>query len=127
MLTYFLSASNEYTIRTVAVQPDCSGSYSFGYLGLQDMMTLKNSTAVLQNASYNPYESLFTFTVNIASATTGSEYRAVLYTSAGTEELWHGSIQVFTSQSIDKANYTNQIPLGDAYVSNVSTNEYILY
>jgi aspartate-semialdehyde dehydrogenase len=71
------------------------------------------------------------------NVTTGSQYRMYLtpYVSAsGTgsrylDPVWHGSLQVFASQSFNfesKSVYTNQIPVGDTFKSNVSTNEYII-
>jgi hypothetical protein len=54
----------------------------------------------------------------------GDEYRA--YISDGTGSIWHGSLQVYTSQSIDKPNYINQIPADEQYISNVTDNQYII-
>ena len=115
MLTYYLSGSNGYTIRT-----EVTGSNTFT-MSLQDMTTQVNSTASLSNISYNGYESLLSFTASLASTITGEEYRATIIN--GTKEIWHGSLQVFRPQTGDKANYLNQ---NDGYVSNVSTNEYII-
>jgi len=121
MLTYFLSGSNEFTIRTAVTS---SNSFT---MSLQDMMSLQNTTASLSGITYNGYESLLGFTASLDTNVVANEYRATLYNSGSDTPIWHGSIQVFTSQSLDKANYTNQIPLDDTFVSNVSTNEYIIY
>jgi hypothetical protein len=118
MLAYYISASNEYTIRTAP-----TGSTSLT-LHLQDMMTLRNQSSSINPYTFNSYESMLSFTASIVSASVGAEYRA--YISDGTSSLWNGSIQVYTSQSGDKFNYTNQIPLEDVYVSRLSTNEYII-
>lgn len=64
---------------------------------------------------------MLNWTASIASASVGDEYRA--YISDGTSSIWHGSIQVYTSQSIDKPTYKTQI---DQFVSNVTENEYII-
>jgi len=87
-------------------------------------MSLVNTSSSIQNYTFEPYESLLTFTAVIPSASIGSEYRA--YISDTTCSIWNGTINVFTSQSIDKPNYTNQIPLENVYVSRVSDNEYII-
>jgi hypothetical protein len=126
MLTYFTSASNDYTIRVSAVQPANDGSYNFGSLYLQNMTTLENTIVMLDYASYNPYESLLSFTPNISDAITAAEYRATITAANIADEIWHGSIQVFTSQSVSKENYINQIPLDNTFVSNVSENKYVI-
>jgi hypothetical protein len=95
---------------------------------LQDMYTLQNTSASISSYSYDAYESKLSFTGSIiptlVSSSVGTQYRA--YIADTTCSIWHGSINVFTSQSVDKANYVNQIPLEGVYVSNVSNNEYII-
>jgi hypothetical protein len=93
-------------------------------MSLQDMMSQVNTTASLSNITYNGYESLLAFTASINTNVIANEYRATLYNSGNSTPIWHGSIQVYASQSIDKANYVTQ---NDGYVSNVSTNEFIIY
>jgi hypothetical protein len=117
MLAYYISGSNNYTIRTA---PTASSNLT---LHLQDMYLLTNQSSSL-TYTYNAYESILSFTASIDKAEVGSEYRA--YISDGTGSIWNGSIQVYTSQSIDKPNYTNQIPLEDVYISRESDNEYII-
>ena len=126
MLAYYISGSNSFTIR---IQPnvDCvsiapSGSQALT-LHLQNMYTLVNTSGSI-SYTYQPYESTLAFTTSIPSASVGDEYRA--YITNGAASIWHGSINVFTSQSIDKVNYKNQIPLENLYVSNISDNEYII-
>jgi len=56
-----------------------------------------------------------------------SEFRATLI--GGETEIWHGSIQVYASQSYEansKSNYRNQIPVDSNIVSHTSTNEYVI-
>jgi hypothetical protein len=122
MLTFYSSGSNIWTFR---VQPTGSSNLT---LYMQDMYTLQNSSSSLSNYNYNAYESKLSFTASqvptLVSASIGSEYRA--YISDTTCSIWHGSINVFTSQSVDKSSYVNQIPLENVYVSNVSSNEYII-
>jgi len=87
------------------------------------MLTLKNTSSSIYPYTYNAYESMLSFTASL-TASVGAEYRA--YITSGTSSIWNGSIQVYTSQSVDKPNYTTQIPLEKVYKSNLTTNEYII-
>lgn len=122
MLTFYSSGSNLWTFR---VQPTGSSNLT---LYMQDMLTLINSSASLSNYTYDAYESKLQFTASqvptLVSASVGDQYRA--YISDTTCSIWHGSISVFHSQSINKPTYVNQIPVNGVYVSNVTDNEYII-
>lgn len=118
MLAYYISGSNLYNFRT---QPTGSSTLT---LHLQNMYTLVNTSSSISTYTYDANESLLEFTASIPSASVGDEYRA--YINDGTGLIWHGSIQVYTSQSIDKPTYKTQIPLEDVYISNVTDNEYII-
>jgi len=122
MLTYYSSSKNVWTFR---VQPTGSSNLT---MYLQDMTTLVDTSASISSYKYNAYESELSFTGSLiptlVSASVGTQYRA--YINDTTCSIWHGSISVFTSQSVDKPNYVNQIPLEDVYVSNVTDNEYII-
>jgi hypothetical protein len=125
MLTYFISASNNFTIRTEA-----NPSYDIR-LNLQNMITQENFTASLENVSINYYESILSFSASISGARVGDEYRATITLSGFDDQpIWNGSIQAFVSQSDNKPEYVNQIPLAEngihPYISNVTTNEYII-
>lgn len=118
MLTYIVSGSNTYTLRT---QPATGSAFT---MSLQNMTTQVNTTASLSNVSYLPYESLLAFTASISGAMTAAEYRAVI--SDGVNDVWHGSIQMFASQSwtdLSKSDYKTQ---NNQYISNVSENKYII-
>jgi len=119
MLAYYISQSNSYTIRT-----ELTGSNQFT-MSLQDMMGLNTLTASLSEVSYSAYESILAFTASISSASVGGEYRATLFNQSGSAsiEIWHGSVQVYASQSIDKSVYENQIP---PVISHTSENKYII-
>jgi len=117
MLAYYISQSNEYTFRT---EPTSSNSFT---LSLQDMYELNTITASLSGITFSGYESYIGFTASISGTIVGSEYRATLLNSGSTEPIWHGSIQVYASQSIDKAVYENQ---NTQYVSHESENRYII-
>ena len=122
MLTYYSSSNNVWTFR---VQPTGSSNLT---MHLQDMTTLVNTSASISNYTYDPYESKLAFTGSqiptLVSASVGTQYRA--YISDTNCSIWHGSISVFTSQSVNKPTYVNQIPLEDVYISNVTDNEYII-
>ena len=117
MLTYYISGSNGFTFRT---QPTSSNEYT---LSLQDMYTYENLTASMVSTSYEGYESYISFTASIDGVDVGSEYRAKLFNSGSQDPIWHGTLQVYTSQSIDKASYKNQ---NDGFVSHITPNEYII-
>jgi hypothetical protein len=117
MLAYYISQSNAYTFRT---QPTASNSFT---LSLQDMYGLNNLTASMSGISYEGYESYIGFTASISGAIVGSEYRATLLNSGSIEPIWHGTIQVYGSQSVDKTVYENQ---NTQYVSHESENRYII-
>jgi hypothetical protein len=117
MLAYFISQSNEYTIRT---QPTASNQFT---MSLQDMTTQDTFTASLSGITYNGFESMLGFTASITGSIVGEEYRAVIRNSGSTEDIWHGTVQVYASQSIDKSVYENK---NTQYKSNVSENKYII-
>jgi hypothetical protein len=117
MLAYSVSQSNSYTIRT---EPTASNSFT---MSLQDMYGLNNLTASLSSITYQPYESMLAFTASISGAIVGSEYRAVIYN--GSTSIWHGSIQVYKSSSLDipKSSYENQ---NNQYISHESENKFVI-
>jgi hypothetical protein len=125
MLAYHISQSNGYTFRT---QPTGSNEFT---MSLQDMYTLQNFTMSMVSMSYNGYESFVAFTGSISASYVGAEYRATLYNSGAANvpsnatgnAIWQGSFQVYTSQSIDKSVYENQIP---PITSHASENRYII-
>lgn len=118
MLAYYISQSNEYTFRT---EPTSSNQFT---MSLQDMYTLQNLTMSMASMSYTPYESFVSFTGSISSSIVASEYRATLYNSGSLNPIWHGSIQVYRSQSTDdKSVYENQIP---PVISHASENRYTI-
>ena len=115
MLTYFISGSNEYTLRAVQTT---SNAFT---MSIQDMTRLTNTTASLTGVTYNNCESMLSFTASIDNALVGEEYRATI--TNGTATIYNGSVQVFESQSIDKPVYKTQ---NDGFISNPSTNEYVI-
>jgi len=122
MLAYYISGSNNYSMR---VSPTGSSNL---VLQLQDMYTLVNTSSSVSASTrpytYQPYEGILNWTASISSAIVGEQYRA--YINDGTSSIWHGSIEVFASQSIIKDSYVNQLGVEEVYVSNITDNEYII-
>lgn len=118
MLPYYDNQQNAYTIRTEAT----SSGTAFFTMSLQNMTTQDNSFMQFSGTTtYEPYESYISFTGSIPSASVGEEYRATLI--GGSEPIWHGTFQVYASQSVDKDVYENK---NTQYVSHDSDNEYII-
>lgn len=117
MLGYHISQSNNYTIRTELA------SANHLTMSLQDMTRLTNTTASLSGVTYEDWESMMSFTASISNAIVGEEYRATLY--SGSTEIWHGTFQVFASQSlaIPKSDYENQ---NKQYISHEGENKYVI-
>lgn len=117
MLSYFISQSNQYAFRT---QPTGSNEFT---MSLTDMMGLNTFTASLSGVEFTPYENILAFTASISGAIVAGEYRAYVENPpSGT--IWHGSLQVFASQSVDKSVYENK---NTEYISHTSENKYIIY
>ena len=133
MLPFYKGGWNQYTTRVEQIP---SGS-TYLVIYIEDMTTQDQFSSVFSpnQWSYEPYESIATFSYNIDVALNppvGTQYRAKLaaWQSGSGQPLdgniiWHGSISVFQSQSIDKPSYTNQIPLSGS-ISHDSNNEYII-
>lgn len=114
MLAYYISASNEFTIRTL---PTASSALT---LYLENMYTYATQSYNLSGSyDYTTYESILTFSQSI-SCSVGDEFEARIDGISGS--IWHGTIQVYSSQSIDKTQYRTQ---NDGYLSSESDNLYI--
>ena len=136
MLTYFLPEFNSYQIRTKQLP---SGS-NFLRVDIQNMLT-NDSYSFLNSPgqwSYNECESIVSVSFNLAiasNAKVGDEFRMFLtpaITSSTTpftylDPVWHGSLQVFASQSVDKPSYVNQIPVDEEFKSRQSDNEFVYW
>lgn len=122
MLAYYISGSNYYTFRT-----EPTGSSQL-VLQLQDMLTLVNTSASISSSTrpytYDAYESKLNWTASLVSASIGDQYRA--YITDGTSSIWHGSISVYASQSVDKPESISQLGVEEIYKSNLTENEYII-
>jgi hypothetical protein len=115
MLPYYISESNNWTIRTA---PTASSALT---MSLEDMFLLTHQTASLSGITYNGYESLLSFTASISGAIVGGEYRAELLN--GNDVIWNGSIQVYEPQSSSKAEYETQ---NTQYISYETENKYVI-
>lgn len=118
MLSYYISQSNEFVVRT-----ESTGSGSTVSLDLYDMLELTTSSYDLSGSyTFNPYENILTFSQSLSDVRTGQEFLAEINDSIS-GSIWRGSIQVYSSQSVDKTVYTTQ---NDGYVSHETDNEYIV-
>lgn len=117
MLTYFISQSNGFTIRT-----EDTGSSELS-LELENLYTNETSSFDLSGSySFNPYENILTFTASLdGSVSTGQQYRAVIFDT--TSSIWRGGIEVFKEQSVDKSVYKTQ---RDGFISQQTDNDYIV-
>jgi hypothetical protein len=133
MLTYYIGDYNTFKVRTAQIPV----SASLLLMELQDMQTLKNTSFFVMDKgnatwNYDPCESIATLTFNLAintqGFTTGSEYRISLTPfisgSGYTAPVYHGSLQAFMSQSVNKPVYKTQ---NDGFISHTSENEYIIF
>lgn len=120
MLSYYISASN---ISTVRINQACSNAVGLMW-ETENLYTFQKTTASLGNYTYDKYQSLLTFTASLTNPIVGDEFRVKIYDTGSV--YWHGSVQVFTSQSVDKSEPNNQIPLEDIYISHETENEYII-
>ena len=136
MLTYYLGGYNDYSIRTKQI---CSGS-NYLRVTLQNMMTQDNYSFINGPGqwTYNECESIVSMSFNLSissNSIVGDQYRVYLTPAISNsttpftycEDVWHGSLAVFTSQSVDKPGYVNQIPESETFISRDSTNEYIVW
>jgi len=127
MLSYYISQSNEFVIRTENTQsigPAFTSSEDLT-LVLDDMLTHTVTEYPLSTGSYtwNPYENIFTFSQSLENVVrTGQEF-LIDVSGSVSGSIFRGSMQVYASQSIDKVVYTTQ---NDKFVSNVTDNEYIV-
>lgn len=119
MLSYYISQSNEFVIRTRN-----TGSGDEFTLLLEDILTYATSSYDLSGSyTFNPYENVFTFSQSLEGVVEeGQEFTAEISGSVS-GSIWYGSVQVYGSQSVDKVVYTTQ---NEEFVSNVTNNDYIV-
>lgn len=117
MQVYYISGSNNYTLRTEQLANTSSLT-----IQLQDMYLLTNTSQSISASSWDEYESMLRFPLTIPSASVGAEYRATI--KSGSCSVWDGTFSVMKAQvSSSKSNYENQ---NTQYISNVTDNQYII-
>lgn len=120
MLSYFGTGSNNFSIHT---QTFNSSSASL-VLNLEDMYTLTTQSFAITGSafiSYNDYESILSFSLQIPTTSVAYEYRLDLTNNGST--IYNGTMQVYASQSVNKTGYQNQ---NTQYKSKLTGNEFII-
>lgn len=120
MLSYFGTGSNNFSIHT---QTFTSSSANLR-LDLEDLYLLTTQSFSITGSafiSYEPYESILSFSLNIPTTSVAYEYQVSLFD--GSESIYYGTMQVYSSQSVDKTGYLNQ---NTQYKSKLSGNEFII-
>jgi hypothetical protein len=128
MLSYYISQSNQFTVRTqdtasVVISGSDSGSEDMT-LVLQDMMTYSSSYYDLSGSyTFNPYENILTFSQSLEGTVRDAQEFIVHLSGSVSGSIYNGTMQVFASQSIDKVVYTTQ---NEEFISNTTDNDYIV-
>lgn len=120
MLSYFGTGSNYFSIHT---QTFTSASANL-VLSVEDMYTLSTQSFSLTGSafiSYDSYESILSFSLQLPSTSVAYEYRLSLENAGST--IYNGTMQVYASQSVNKVDYVNQ---NTQYKSRLSGNEFII-
>ncbi len=119
MLSYYISQSNEFVVRTRN-----TGSGDNLTLKLEDMLTYATSSYDLSGSfTWNPYENILTFSQSLENNVEVGQEFTVEISGSNSGSIYFGSMQVFSSQSIDKVVYTTQ---NEEFVSNTTNNDYIV-
>jgi hypothetical protein len=117
MLSYYISGSNQFTIRTENI------TSRLLTLHLDNLYTNVTSSYDLSGSSeYTAYENILVFSQSLEGVVeVGDEF--LLHILDSGSKVWDGSLQVYKQQEIVKSDYDTQ---NDGYISNVSTNDYII-
>ena len=124
MLSYYISQSNEFTVRTQdTASLNVSGSEDMT-LVLEDMMTYSSSYYNLSGSyTFNPYENILTFSQSLEGSVRDAQEFRVHLSGSVSGSVYSGTMQVFASQSIDKVVYLTQ---NEEFISNTTDNDYIV-
>jgi len=124
MLSYYISQSNEFVVRTQdTASLNVSGSEDMT-LVLQDMMTYSSSYYNLSGSyTFNPYENILTFSQSLEGSVRDAQEFRVHLSGSVSGSVYSGTMQVYASQSIDKVVYTTQ---NEEFISNTTDNDYIV-
>jgi hypothetical protein len=127
MLSYYISQSNQFTVRTqdtASVVISGSDIAEDMTLVLQDMMTYSSSYYDLSGSyTFNPYENILTFSQSLEGTVRDAQEFIVHLSGSVSGSIYNGTMQVFASQSIDKVVYTTQ---NEEFISNTTDNDYIV-
>lgn len=127
MLSYYISQSNQFTVRTqdtASVVISGSDVAEDMTLVLQDMMTYSSSYYDLSGSyTFNPYENILTFSQSLEGTVRDAQEFIVHLSGSVSGSIYSGTMQVFASQSIDKVVYTTQ---NEEFISNTTDNDYIV-
>ncbi len=124
MLSYYISQSNEFVVRTQdTASLNVSGSEDMT-LVLEDMMTYSSSYYNLSGSyTFNPYENILTFSQSLEGSVRDAQEFRVHLSGSVSGSVYSGTMQVFASQSIDKVVYLTQ---NEEFISNTTDNDYIV-
>ena len=127
MLSYYISQSNEFVVRTqdtASVVISGSDVTEDMTLVLQDMMTYSSSYYPLSGSyTFNNYENVFTFSQSLEGMVRDAQEFIVHLSGSVSGSVYSGTMQVYASQSIDKVVYTTQ---NEEFISNTTDNDYIV-
>jgi len=131
MLSYYISQSNEFVVRTqdtasVIISGSDSGSEDMTLI-LEDMMTYSSSFYNLSGSyTFNPYENILSFSQSLeGDVKTGDEFIVHLSGSVS-GSIYSGTMQVYASQSVDNDDKTVYITQNEEFISNTTDNQYIV-
>jgi hypothetical protein len=127
MLSYYISQSNEFTVRTqdtaslVVSGSDISEDMT---LVLQDMLTYSSSYYDLSGSyTFNPYENILTFSQSLEGMVRNAQEFRVHLSGSTSGSVYNGTMQVYASQSVDETVYLTQ---NEEFISNTTDNDYIV-
>lgn len=127
MLSYYISQSNEFVVRTqdtaslVVSGSDIAEDMT---LVLEDMMTYSSSYYNLSGSyTFNPYENILTFSQSLEGSVRDAQEFRVHLSGSVSGSVYSGTMQVYASQSIDKVVYLTQ---NEEFISNTTDNDYIV-
>jgi len=127
MLSYYISQSNEFVVRTqdtASVVISGSDVTEDMTLVLQDMMTYSSSYYDLSGSyTFNPYENILTFSQSLEGSVRDAQEFRVHLSGSVSGSVYSGTMQVYASQSIDKVVYLTQ---NEEFISNTTDNDYIV-
>tara|TARA_R110000787_G_scaffold254820_1_gene360133 strand:- start:987 stop:1382 length:396 start_codon:yes stop_codon:yes gene_type:complete len=130
MLSYYISQSNEFVVRTqptASLVVSGSGTAEDMTLVLQDMMTYSSSYYNLSGSyTYNPYESILTFSQSLEGNVENAQEFIVHLSGSVSGSVYNGTMQVYASQSIDNQSKTVYTTQNEEFISNTTDNDYIV-